>query len=678
MLSRLTGLPPEVRRALLLAAASGGERVQPVLDALQNEGLDRSALEPAEEAGVLVITGERFEFRHPLLRSAIYYDASRAARRSAHAALAEVGEAEPRAWHVAEATVGEDETAAAELERVGIDARHRGAPATAAAALERAARLSAPGETRVRRLTEAAEHAHIANRPAVALRLLDEALAGARAVAQRADIQHVRGRVLFLEGNLEAAYLLLVDEAHLVRGSNPDLTATMLAEAGLTCLFTADIGRAIQAGREACAEAATASPGVQTFAQSVLAAALLLAGERADASVRLDRLLPLVRLAEPLSEAGETVSLVAQCYFWLERYDVASELLAKLIGAARSASAPAALLVPLCCRAELDLRVGRWRVAAAGLHEAARLGEQTNRSAFTAYALECLARLAAATGDEPSCRDYAARALSLIDEHHNELGRLYVHSACGLLELGLGRMSAAISRLELARELAESHGLTEPNVVHWQADLVEARARAGQLAAADDVLRALEHQAARTGGRWALGTAARCRGLLGADPDMACFQAALEHLGATRDSFEIARTHLCHGERLRRGGRRTRAREELRLAIDEFRRLGASPWVTRAQAELRASGETARPRRDLSRVEELTPHELQVALIVADGASNREAAAALFLSPKTIEFHLAHIYRKLDVRSRTQLAGHAAKRGWLDGSVTAASPPATN
>ena len=128
----------------------------------------------------------------------------------------------------------------------------------------------------------------------------------------------------------------------------------------------------------------------------------------------------------------------------------------------------------------------------------------------------------------------------------------------------------------------------------------------------------------------------------------------------------MARTHLCHGERLRRAGRPTPAREALRRAIDGFEQLGATPWQTRAQAELRATGETRRRRRDDAARAELTAHELQVARIVANGASNREAAAALFLSPKTIEFHLAHIYRKLGVRTRTELAAHAARRGWLD------------
>ena len=134
--------------------------------------------------------------------------------------------------------------------------------------------------------------------------------------------------------------------------------------------------------------------------------------------------------------------------------------------------------MPLCCRAELDLRVGRWAVAAAQLEEAAHLGDEMAQSVFAAYALECLARLAAATGDEQRCRDHAAHALALIDEHDNELGRLYVHSALGLLELGLGRTEPAIRHLERARELAERHGLAEPNVVHWQADLIEAYVRA--------------------------------------------------------------------------------------------------------------------------------------------------------------------------------------------------------
>jgi DNA-binding CsgD family transcriptional regulator len=251
-----------------------------------------------------------------------------------------------------------------------------------------------------------------------------------------------------------------------------------------------------------------------------------------------------------------------------------------------------------------------------------------------------------------------------------EIGRLYVHSAFGLLELGLGRISAAIRQLELVREVAERHRLGEPNVVQWQPDLVEAYVRAGQFDAARDALDVLERQAQRTGGRWAWGAAARCRGLLADEAEHdACFAAALEQLEALPAPFEVARTHLSHGERLRRAGRRTAARQALRLAIERFDELGAKPWATRAQAELRATGAAPRRRSGETDPDQLTAHELQVALTVAAGASNREAAAALFLSPKTIEFHLARIYRKLGVRTRTELAALAATRGWFHGGA---------
>jgi DNA-binding CsgD family transcriptional regulator len=670
LLRRLSGLPAPARRGLLVAAASGGERVQPVVDALGTVGLDRDVLDSAEQAGVLAIVGEGFEFRHPLLRSAIYHGAPGPARRAAHAALARATSGGTRAWHLAQATVGEDEAVAATLERVGREARRRGAPAAAASALERAARLSGPGKARVRRLTEAARDAHIAGRPTGALRLLDDALAGSPDALQRADIQHVRGRILVLQGQMDVAYRLLVDEADRVRDIDPERTATMLAEACMDCFLSAEIGKAIAAARDADRVAARAGPAVQAFAGVMLASALILSGERAETSALLDRFLPLLRLADPLTEAGQLVSAAAQCYFWLDRYDVASQLLARLTASAREASAPAALLLPLCCRAELDLRVGHWDVAAAQFQEAAHLGDEMAQSVFAAYAPECLARLAAAVGDEERCREHAAHATSLIDKHNNELGRLYVHSALGLLELGLGRTEAAIRYLEQARDLAERHGLAEPNVVHWQADLIEAYVRAGQPDRAHDALAAFQRQAERTGGRWALGTAARCRGLLADESEQdACFAAAIDHLQAVTAHFEGARTHLCHGERLRRAGRRTDARQALRRAIDGFDRLGATPWATRAQVELRATGATPRRRRDDADRDQLTAHELQVARIVAGGASNREAAAALFLSPKTIEFHLAHIYRKLGVRTRTELAGVAARRGWLEGAA---------
>jgi DNA-binding CsgD family transcriptional regulator len=387
-------------------------------------------------------------------------------------------------------------------------------------------------------------------------------------------------------------------------------------------------------------------------------------GDRREANALLDEFLPLLRVIDPLTEAGTVVAAAAQGLFWLERDEDAAALLERVIGSARRASAPAALLLPLCCRADLDVRLGRWPVAMAEAQEAASLGDDMAQSAYTSYAFQMLARATAAQGDERACRQYADQALRLVDTYGNELGRLYVMAALALLELGLGRPEAALAHLEPA---GARHRLREPNVVHWQADHVEAQVRAGDMDGARSTLRDFESQARQTGGRWALGTAARCRGLLADDDEAAdaCFGESLAHLEAARAPFEIARTRLCHGERLRRSGRRVESRRALRAAIDGFTALGSKAWLERALIELRATGAKARKRTEITR-DELTAHELQVALVVARGATNREAAAALFLSPKTIEFHLAHVYRKLGLRTRTELAAHAARHGWLD------------
>jgi DNA-binding CsgD family transcriptional regulator len=670
LLLRVAPLPARTRRALLVASATTSSRVAPVLAALKELGLDPSALEPAERAGVIAIDAERFEMRHPLLRSAIYRDADGPSRRAVHAVLSRVTDDDERAWHLGQSAVGEDETAAAELEAAGVRARARGALAAASAALAFAARLSPPGADRTRRLTQAARDAHVAGHPAAAERLLDTALGEEPDPLTRAEIQHLRGRILVLQGRTVEASELLVAEAARVRGAAPAQAAAMLAEACLESMISADVGRAIALARDACAIAPTGDPETVVFASTMLAGALVLEGNREEASKLLDRVLPALRAADPLTEAGQLVSFAAQCHFWLERDDVAAELLNAATSTARRNSAPAALLLPLTCHGELELRRGRWTAAAAEFEEAADLSAELAESVYAAYPLECLARLTAATGEEWRCRDYAARAMRLVARHHNEFGRLYIHSALGLLELGLGRPDAAVEALEQAAELAARSGLGEPNIVHWQPDLIEAYAFSGRRAAALATLAELERHAQKTHGLWVGGTLARCRGLL-ADPDeaLAHFRESAELLEAANAPFDLARTHLYRGEQARRAGRRREARIDLQAAADCFDALGAEPWSSRAYAELRASGVSRRRKADHATHVELTAHELRVARIVAEGASNREAAAALFLSPKTVEYHLASIYRKLGVHRRAELAAVATARGWLEPSA---------
>jgi DNA-binding NarL/FixJ family response regulator len=240
--------------------------------------------------------------------------------------------------------------------------------------------------------------------------------------------------------------------------------------------------------------------------------------------------------------------------------------------------------------------------------------------------------------------------------HGTESIFAYAGAALGSLELGRGRPEQAIVHLDEVGRFTQSHGLGEPNVVHWQPDLIESLARTGRTVEALRALEVLEKQADHTERTWAKAAAARCRGYLAGEASFeAHFTRALGLHQLKPTPFEIARTQLCFGEVLRRHRRRLEARQHLNEALHAFERLGAEPWANRARVELLATGERAR-KRDVAASRELTPQELQIALVVAGGATNREAAAHLFLSPKTVEAHLSSLYAKLGVRSRSELA----------------------
>jgi DNA-binding CsgD family transcriptional regulator len=230
----------------------------------------------------------------------------------------------------------------------------------------------------------------------------------------------------------------------------------------------------------------------------------------------------------------------------------------------------------------------------------------------------------------------------------------YASAALGFLELGLGDPEAAIAALATVEQITSDGELAEPWVFQSAPDLIEGLSRVGRTDRAWERLELLESQAETAGRISALAAAARCRGILAEDYESP-FEAALDLHARVPTPFERARTSLAYGERLRRDGRRADARERLHGALHDFERLGARPWAERARGELRASGHTVRTPEQRA-ADDLTPQELQVAAVVAGGATNREAAAALFLSAKTIEFHLGNVYRKLGIRSRTELA----------------------
>ena len=299
---------------------------------------------------------------------------------------------------------------------------------------------------------------------------------------------------------------------------------------------------------------------------------------------------------------------------------------------------------------ELEYRVGNWSAARAHASEALRLAEDADQ--FLHYGHSLLLLLDAVNGDATGAQLYADTVLAIAARSGSRSLALHAHGGLGLLKLGLDQPEVAITHLLRARDIAQEGGINEPNYVQWAGDLIESQIRAGLEGDARVALAEFDAQAHATGRQWALGAAARCRGLLAPPQEADAVFAQAPHMVSP---FERARTELCWGERLRRDGRRVDARAHLHEAHRAFDSLGALPWAEKAARELRASGGRAQ-RGPRARSRELTAQEAQIATLVTAGNTNKSIATALFLSPKTIEFHLGHIYRKLEVSNRTQLA----------------------
>jgi DNA-binding CsgD family transcriptional regulator len=658
--TRVDALPIATQEALIVAAASDTGDLDELVAALAvsgGGGLD--ALDAAERVGLVSLTDDRLEFAHPLLRAAVYRGASAGQRRSAHEALARAGQrgaAGGRAWHLAAAAQERSEEAAMALEEAALETRQRGGVAEASLAFERAAELSADDEERARRLREAASDARLAGRVDHALELLDEALEYTSDPDSRARIQHLRGVIEMWDGSAAAAHDLLVREAALIEATDRGRAAGMLTAAAWSGYMSGHLERGLATARRAHELAAGEGEPAETTAEAVLGIGLLLVGDSKDA-------LPLLtayhrQLLEGWGAGAlpyHVVRPAGQVLMWFERYDEARETLSRTIAAARERSALGGLPYALATLSEIDYRTGDWTAAYAGASEAVRIAEDTGQESLLSYALVCLAQVEAARGLEEDCRTHTARAAELAAVRAGA-ALAYAEAALGLLELGLGRTDASVEHLTTLSGRTGERRLREPGVIQWVPDLVEAHIRAGHPVEAETTLAEFEAVSREADRTWALAAAARCRGLLAEDDAFeTVFDEALELHDRTPTPFELARTQLCLGERRRRARRRADAREPLRSALAIFERLGATPWAERARRELEATGESVRAR-DPAATDELTPTELQVALLVGRGATNKEAGAALFLSPKTIETHLGRVYRKVGVRSRTELA----------------------
>jgi DNA-binding CsgD family transcriptional regulator len=306
------------------------------------------------------------------------------------------------------------------------------------------------------------------------------------------------------------------------------------------------------------------------------------------------------------------------------------------------------------------VRQGDWQRAVAAANEGLALADDLGQPNLRAYFLQSLTRVEGARGNEAACRAAAEQALPLIEASGVAIPAVLVRCALGLLELGLERLEAAVAILDEASHLVISKGIFGRDLLP-EVDLVEALVRLGRAGEARDRLESWRARGGHEGSPLVAALDARCGGLLAEEDDFEVeFELALRLHQGSANPYGEARTRLCYGERLRRAGRRVDARPELRAALEAFERLEAPAWVKRARRELRATGEKL-GRRTAELGDELTPQELQVALQVAEGKTNREVAAALFLSPKTVEFHLSRVYRKLDVTSRSELVRRFAR-----------------
>jgi DNA-binding CsgD family transcriptional regulator len=671
---RADSLPEQARQALLVAAASTTASSDVVLGALGSLGLAVSALEPAEDAELLRLAAGRIEFRHPLVRSAVYQAAAPSERRAVHRALAAAcGETQPEecAWHLAAAALGPDEEVAAALERAAGVARRRSGYAAAAAALERAARLSPDAEAATGRLADAAEAAWRAGRVETAGNLTAETLARGGDASLRARALRLKGAIDYVGGRADAAADALLRAVELLESSDPRAAVAAGADA-VNALVRVDRPElALETAQKARALAARDGAETDSEATLVLGFALWIAGRPEDAQPHLQHGIELFG-ASTATPGPLQVARLASAHDWLGRYEDGRAYFAQAVARARAAGSAGSLPSLLAVASWQALHAGRWNEANADAGEALELADALGQPVAAAQALGVLTWVHALQGDEARCRAYGeetqrrARAFGLTLYEH------LVALCLALLDLGAGRANDAIGPLEQL-----GYGDTRMYVpgAAGRFELAEAYVRTSRVTEAEGVLRAFEASPA-TSVPLLAATAKRCRGLLAeVDRFEPHFVEALALHAGIQCPFALARTQLCYGERLRRAGSRVSAREQLRAALETFERLGAARWAERARSELRASGETLR-RREVFEDEQLTPQELQIALQVAEGKTNKEVGAALFLSHKTIEFHLSRIYRKLDMHSRAELIRRFASGAAP--AVATASPGVTS
>jgi DNA-binding CsgD family transcriptional regulator len=649
-LGRVRSMPDRTQRFLLLAAAEPVGDPALLMRAAELVGLGVEAGVPAEAVGLIELAAQ-VRFQHPLVRSAIYRSAPLADRQAVHRALAEATEAQEdpdrRAWHHAQAALGADEDLAAELERSAERAKARGGMAAAAAFLERAAALTPDRARRARRALAAAQAKYLAGSPQAALTLLQSAASAPMDGLEIAMAERLRGRIaLHLSRSGEGAPVLL-DAAQRLESFDPGLARETHLEALHAAAVAGRLGMGMRDAATA-ARTAPAAPGARRASDVLLdgLAVRFTDGIRAGAPMLK---LALAALLDGNGDYEEDVRWpwlacrVAADVFDDETWHL---LASRYVLIARAAGALSVLPIALMHLSLLHVFEGKLDTAAALVEEIDSIIDATGSRRISIPKL----MLAACKGDE-------ARASKLIDEARRDAiarGEGFVltfgEQAHAVLHNALGHYETALDNAQRASAQDELHASV------WSLpELVEAAVRSGKPEVAADALQRLHQRTRVAGTEWALGIEARCAALLSDDAlAEGLYREAIERLGHCRVALDLARAHLLYGEWLRRRGRRVDAREQLRTARTSFAEIGAEAFAQRAGRELLATGETAR-KRSIETSDELTPHEARIARMARDGASNQDIATELFVSRKTVEYHLHKVFSKLGISARQQL-----------------------
>jgi DNA-binding CsgD family transcriptional regulator/tetratricopeptide (TPR) repeat protein len=652
-LRRAESLPEDTRLLLVLAAAEPTGDAVLMWRAAGLLGLQVGAAEYAEATGLLEI-GTRVRFRHPLVRSAVYQGASASERRKMHAALAAAADPavdpDRRAWHRAQAASAPDEDVAADLERSADRAQARGGLAAAAAFLERSADLTVDPERQAGRALAAARAKYQAGAPEAAAELLARAEAGATDELLRARIGLLRGQMAFATSHSGEASALLLASAGRLEQVDPELARETYLDALAAAIFAGRL-----AGQVGLAEVAAAARGAPAARRPQRAPDLLLDGLAILITDGYAAGVPVVRRAVRAFRSGDAAvqdefrwSFVA-CHSAHDLWDDEGwyALSTRYLQLARQAGALGLLPIAISQRVGLHLHMGEFAAAAALVEETEAITEATRNDLPPYSALA----LAGWQGRAAEANQLFQATMNAVAPRGEGMGLSLAQYTSAVLNNGLGRYAAALDAADRASAYPQELGFANWALV----ELVEAAARSGEVGRAARAVEQLTRTTRHSGTPWGQGIQARSRALISDGDDAEqLYLEAVEQLGRCRGAAALARAHLIYGEWLRRANRRVDARVQLRTAYEMLTSMQAEAFADRARRELLATGETVRKRTEPTR-DGLTPQERQIAWRAREGRTNPEIGAELFLSPRTVEWHLRKVYTKLGITSRREL-----------------------